>query len=44
MKEGCGIPIPVTLGVLIKGSKHDRKDDVNIVADEVAEILIVPEI
>lgn len=34
----------MTLGVLIKWRKHDRQDDLNIVANKVAEVLIVPEV
>jgi len=34
----------MTLGVLIKRCKHDGKDGVDIVANEVAEILVVPEV
>lgn len=38
------IPIPVALGVLVQRSEHDRKDNLDIVTDEVAEVLIVPEV
>jgi hypothetical protein len=34
----------VALRVLIQRCKHDRKNDIDIVADQVAEVLIVPEI
>jgi len=38
------LPVPVTLGVLIQGRKHDRENDVDIVADQIAEVLVIPEI
>ena len=44
LQTGVHIPIPVALGVLIEGSKHDGENDVNVVADKVAEILVVPEV
>lgn len=39
-----GIPIPVTLRVFVQRRKHDWKDNVHIIADQVAKVLIVPEI
>ena len=41
---GRGLPIPVSLRVLIERREHDRQDDVDVVADEVAEVLVVPEV
>jgi hypothetical protein len=38
------LPVPMALGILIERSKHNRKNYLNIVADKVAEILIVPEV
>ena len=32
------------LGVLIQRRKHDGQDDFDIVANEIAEILVVPEV
>lgn len=34
----------MALGVLIQRGKHDRENDLNIVADQVAEVLVVPEV
>lgn len=34
----------MTLGVLVKGREHDREDNLHVVADEIAEILVVPEV
>lgn len=39
-----GIPVPVPLGVLVERSKHDGENCFHVVADEIAEILIVPEV
>jgi hypothetical protein len=30
--------------ILIEGSKHDWKDSLDIVADKIAKVLIVPEV
>lgn len=38
------LPVPMSLGVLVERCEHDGKDDINVVADQVAEILIIPEI
>jgi hypothetical protein len=37
-------PVPVSLGVFVERRKHDRQDHFHIVADKVAEILVVPEV
>ncbi len=37
-------PVPVTLGVLVERGKHDGQDDFDIIADQVAEVLVVPEV
>lgn len=37
-------PVPVALRVLVEWGEHDRQDNVDIVADEIAEILVVPEV
>jgi hypothetical protein len=34
----------MALRVLIKRSEHDREDGFHIIADEVAEVFVVPEI
>jgi len=34
----------MSLGVLVKWGEHDWQDDVDVVADQIAEILVVPEI
>jgi len=34
----------VALGILIERREHDWENDLHIVADEVTEILVVPEI
>lgn len=46
LANGCSmsLPIPVSLGVFVKRSKHDGKNGLHVVTDKVAEILIVPEI
>lgn len=38
------VPIPMALGVFIQRRKHDRQDSLDIVANQVAEIFIVPKI
>lgn len=38
------IPVPVTLGVLEEGREHDRQNGLDVVANQVTEVLIVPEI
>jgi hypothetical protein len=38
------IPIPVALRVLIQGSKHDRQYDLDVIANQIAEVLVVPEV
>jgi len=43
-REKVNLPVPVSLGVLIQWSEHDRQDDLDIVTDKVAEILVVPEV
>ena len=39
-----GIPIPVAFGVLVERLEHDRQNDFDIVADEIAEVFVVPEV
>ena len=34
----------MTLRVLVKRREHDRQDDVDIVADQIAEVLVVPKV
>jgi hypothetical protein len=34
----------MSFGVFVKRSEHDWKNDINIVADQVAEVLVVPEV
>jgi hypothetical protein len=34
----------VSFGVLEKRREHDWEDDFNIVADEIAKVLVVPEV
>lgn len=41
---GLILPIPVTLGVFIERGEHNWKYYFHIIADEVTEILVVPEI
>ena len=43
MCEG-DIPIPMALRVFVQRSEHDRQDNFNIIADEVAKVFIVPEV
>lgn len=38
------IPVPVAFRVLIKRCKHDRQNGLDIVADEVTEVLVIPEV
>lgn len=38
------VPIPMAFGVLIQWSKHDGKNNLHIVAYEVAEVFVVPEV
>ena len=38
------IPIPVTLRVLVKRREHDWQDHINIVADQITEVLVVPKV
>jgi hypothetical protein len=38
------IPVPMTLRVLVQWRKHDRKDHFHVVADKIAEVLIIPEV
>jgi len=34
----------MSLGVLIQRSEHDGENDLDIVADEVAKVLVVPKV
>lgn len=38
------IPVPVTFGILVERRKHDGQDSLHVVADQVAEVLVVPEV
>ena len=38
------LPVPMTLGVLVERCEHDWENDLNIIADQVTEVLVVPEI
>lgn len=38
------LPVPMAFRVFIQRCKHDGQDDFDVVADEVAEVFIVPEI
>ena len=38
------VPIPMALRVFVQRSEHDRQNNFNIVADEVAKVLVVPEV
>ncbi|MCV5090294.1 hypothetical protein OFC13_27045, partial [Escherichia coli] len=38
------VPIPMSLGVFVERSEHDGENDLDIVAHEIAEVLVVPEI
>lgn len=38
------LPVPMALRVLVKRSEHDRENGFYIIADEVAEVFVVPEI
>jgi len=38
------LPIPMPLRIFVQRREHDREDDVDIVTDKVAEVLVVPEI
>lgn len=37
-------PVPVSLRILVKRRKHDGQDDIDIVADQVAKVLVIPEV
>jgi hypothetical protein len=34
----------VSLGVLVERGEHDWEDSLHVIADEVAEVLVVPEV
>lgn len=34
----------MTLGILIQWGKHNREDGLDVVTDEIAEVLVVPEV
>jgi hypothetical protein len=34
----------MAFGVFIEGSKHDGKDDFHIIADQVAEVFVIPKV
>ena len=38
------LPVPVAFRVFVEGLEHDWEDDFDIVADEVAEVFVVPEV
>lgn len=38
------IPVPVALRIFVERGKHNRQYDLNVIADEIAEVFIVPEI
>jgi len=38
------VPVPVALGVLVEWCKHDRQNHIDVVANEIAKVLIVPEV
>jgi hypothetical protein len=44
LKDIKNTPIPMALGVFIQRRKHDRQDSLDVVADQVAEIFIIPKI
>ena len=47
VKDGetlLAVPVPVTLRILIERREHYGQDGFNIVADQVAEIFVVPEV
>ena len=38
------IPVPVAFRVFVERGKHDGKNDLDVVADQIAEVLVVPEV
>lgn len=34
----------MALRVFVQGSEHDRQDNFNVIADEVAKVFVVPEV
>ena len=38
------VPVPMALGIFIQRGEHDGQNDVDVVADEVAEVLVIPEV
>jgi hypothetical protein len=38
------LPIPVPFGILVKRCKHNGQNSLDIVADKIAEVLIIPEV
>lgn len=44
LKVEGSLPVPMALGVFVKRCEHDGEDDFHIVANEVAEVLVVPEV
>ena len=38
------VPIPVAFGVLVQRCEHDWQDGLDVLADEIAEVLVIPEI
>ncbi len=43
VREGF-VPIPMAFRIFVQRGKHDGENNLDIVADEVAEILVVPEV
>lgn len=38
------VPVPVTLRVFVQWGEHNGQDDFDVVANKVAEVLVVPEV
>lgn len=38
------LPVPMSLRVLVQRGEHDRKNDFDVIANEIAEVLIVPKV
>lgn len=38
------LPVPMAFRILVQRREHDREDDFHVIADEIAEIFIVPKV
>jgi hypothetical protein len=43
-QDGKAVPVPMTFRILVERREHYRQDGFDVVADQVAEVFVVPEV